>query len=66
MFEIAKRFYIGEVAKLIGVHPGTLKNWERDSLIPRAHRTDGLIKKRWWTEEEVKQILEFKRVNYRW
>ena len=64
--ELQKRYYIGELSRLIGVHPMTLKNWEREGYIPRAHRTDGMIRKRWWTESEAKEIAEYKQTYYRY
>ena len=66
MVELPKRYYIGEVSRLVAVHSTTLKNWERDGYIPKAHRTDGIIKKRWWTEDEVREIYEWKQANYQW
>jgi len=66
MVDIPKRFFISEVANLVGVHPNTLKAWESASLIPKAHRTEGLIRKRWWTEEEVQTIWAYRQANYKW
>jgi len=47
-----------EVAKMIGITPGTLKVWELQKLIPKARRI-GLNQRRIWHQSQVKQILEY-------
>jgi DNA-binding transcriptional MerR regulator len=46
-------FTTKEVAGLVGVHPQTLRSWERTGVIPMATRRRGL---RVYTAADVEQI----------
>jgi hypothetical protein len=45
---------INEVAKEVGVSPQSIRNWERDGLIPIAHRTPGGHRR--FSDEHVRAI----------
>ena len=44
---------IGEAAKVLGVHPGTLRRWEKEGRI-KAYRIEGIGERRF----ELEEILE--------
>ena len=44
---------IGEAAKILGVHPGTLRRWEKEGRI-KAYRIEGIGERRF----ELEEILE--------
>jgi len=44
---------IGEAAKILGVHPGTLRRWEKEGRI-KAYRIEGMGERRF----ELEEILE--------
>jgi len=46
---------IGAVARRIGVHPQTLRRWERRGRTPRPCRNQ-LSGQRYYTEEDVRQL----------
>lgn len=46
-------FTISQAAGAVGVHPGTLRSWERAGVIPPATRRRGL---RVYTPEDVEAI----------
>ena len=56
---------IGEVAKRLGLTPETLRNWEKQGLIPKAKRV-GLKGTRQRTEEQVTVINAYRQANYRY
>ena len=51
-----------EVAKMIGVTPTTVADWETKGFIPKATRV-GLRRKRVWSQAKVELILGFARDN---
>ena len=53
-----QRYSSNEIAKMIGISPDTVKNWEANLLIPQADRV-GLQKKRLWSQSQVLRILEY-------
>jgi len=53
------RFHtIADAAKLVGVSPSTLRNYERQGLIPKAKRIN-LNRIRAYTNEDVEAIKQF-------
>lgn len=64
MIEITKRFKIGELATMLGISKATLINWSNAGLIPKPHRTNDLKQGRYWFEDEVKQIYEYRQRYY--
>ena len=63
--EIIKKFSITEVARLVGVTTETLRAWELNSYIPKSHRR-GVKGARYWHEDEVQKICEYRQANYQW
>lgn len=59
---MGKLYSITQIAKMIGVSPETIRNWELARLIPEAWRM-GLQRKRVWNEGKLQIILEFARDN---
>jgi DNA-binding transcriptional MerR regulator len=51
-----------EVAKMIGITPTTVADWETKGFIPKATRV-GLRRKRVWSQAKVELILGFARDN---
>ena len=54
---------IGVVAERLGVCPQTIRNWEKERLIPIATRK-GLSKRRVFSESQVGQIDKYIKENY--
>ena len=48
---------VGKVAALLGVHPDTVRNYERRGIIPPAKRSP-INGYRIWDKKEIPQILE--------
>lgn len=46
---------IGQVAERLGVHPETLRRWERKGLIDKAHKNP-LTGRRKYSEEDIRVI----------
>ncbi len=61
-----KRYYIGEVAKLTHISRGTLIRWSDDGVIPKAHRDETLLRKRYWLEDELTLINNYRQANYKY
>lgn len=55
-------YTIGEVAKRLNVSVSTLKNWERQGYISKAHRIK-LNRVRAFSEGQIQEIIEFIRGN---
>ena len=55
---LLSRFTVADVAKKAGVHRDTVRRWESDKKIPKAHRDRNNA--RYWTEDEVVKILAFR------
>ena len=55
MVEVAERYRIAEAARLLGVHPQTLRLWERKGVIEPATRQRGL---RVYTAKDLQRIRE--------
>jgi len=47
---------IGEAAKILGVHPGTLRRWEKEGRI-KAYRIEGIGERRFELEEILEMLL---------
>ena len=52
---VATMWTVGKVAEYLGLHPDTLRRYEKRGLIPRAFRSP-LNGYRVWSEEEVGEI----------
>ncbi|HHQ49325.1 MAG TPA: MerR family transcriptional regulator, partial [Acidobacteria bacterium] len=50
---------IGEVARMVGVSPSTLRNWEREGLV-QPSRVQG--RNRYYTPEQVEQLRRIHRL----
>ncbi len=50
-------YWIGEVAKLLGVSTRSLRRWEETGIIPKPHRTP--LGRREYTDEDIKAIKEY-------
>ena len=51
---------IQHVSALLGVHPDTVRNYERRGLVPRAKRSP-INGYRYWTDEDAEVIRRFAR-----
>ena len=49
-------YSVGEFSRLVGVHPNTLRRWEREGRLLPHHRTIG--GQRVYSDEQVKQLYE--------
>lgn len=47
---------INEFAKLVGVHPQTIRSWDKSGILAPHHRTPG--GQRRYSQDQVKQILD--------
>tara|TARA_Y100000310_G_scaffold298129_1_gene331763 strand:+ start:152 stop:454 length:303 start_codon:yes stop_codon:yes gene_type:complete len=52
--ESSMTYSIGEVAKMLEVSPVSLRNWERQGLIPKPHRS--LTNRRRYGAEDIEAI----------
>lgn len=50
-----KFFMISEFAELVGVHPNTVRNWDRNGWLKPHHISPG--GKRYYTQEQVDVVL---------
>jgi predicted DNA-binding transcriptional regulator AlpA len=53
-----KLLTLHDVLKLIPVSKGTIQNWQRKGLFPRAQKLGGITSKRLWLEADVIGWLE--------
>ena len=52
-----KLLTIGKLAALLGLHPDTIRSYERQGLIPLAHRSP-MNGYRIWSQQDVEQVRE--------
>jgi len=57
--ELVKKFTPHELCQALGISKSTLFYWERENLIPKAHRSLNLRRSRWWTAEQSKEIADY-------
>ena len=50
-------YSIGEVAKILEVSPQSLRNWEKQGLIPKPHRRPTDLRQ--YTKEDIQTIKQF-------
>ena len=58
--QITKKFRAGELAKILGIGKSTLLYWEAQGFIPKGHRDNTLLRGRWWSENEAKEIYLYR------
>ena len=52
---IPKRYNIQEVAKILGIYKGTIKNYENKHIFPKPHRNP-INKYREYSEEDINTL----------
>jgi len=55
------RWYISEVAKIVNRRPATVRQWDRDKVLPRRLRAKRDGRGRWWTGAQVDGIIDWMR-----
>ena len=55
---MGRLYNLTEVAKVVGVCPKTIQNWESSQLIPAASRI-GKTRKRLWGELKLDLIIQY-------
>ena len=53
--EAVKFLTVEQFAKLIGVHPQTVRKWDNDGVLPAHHKTPS--GRRLYTEEQAKEYF---------
>jgi DNA-binding transcriptional MerR regulator len=65
-FKIRKKYSIGEVSKLLNVSKSTLVHWADRQYIPKPHFTNDLRRARYWLEDELEAIYEYRQRYYQY
>lgn len=58
--EMVKRFTPAELCQILRISKSTLFYWERENLIPKAHRSLNLRRSRYWNEAEAKEVADYR------
>lgn len=59
-----KIYSIGETARKVRLSPSTLRNWERDGLIPGPTRLNGNKKLRLYSENDLDAIRSLRKKRF--